>query len=741
MFAARLMALLLCTLCNVVHADDAAVAQPPHRLRIGLVLSGGGARGVAHVGVLKVLDEMRIPIDAIAGTSMGAVIGGLYASGMSANDIEKLTKSLDWQDAFQDSPSRRALGFRRKQDDSNFLVRYAMGISSEGFKMPMGLVQGQKLTQILRDATVGVAGIKNFDHLPIAFRAVATDLETGDGVILKSGDLVTAMRASMSAPGVFEPVDVNGHLLVDGGLYNNLPVDIARQMNVDVLIVVDVTFPLYPRKELTSPLTASNQAISILIRRRTDEQLASLGPHDILIDPNLGSMSAIEFGRAVQAMYRGEEAARAMHDKLASLSVSKEDYAAYLAARAAKHNGNPVVSFVSTDAASQRYEKIVSSLTSNLKGKTLDFKALNEDLARIYALDLFESVDYNVVKQGDATGLDFHLKRKSWGPNYVRVGINLEDDFAGNTRYNLAARLIMTELNPLGAEWLNDFQIGDHPRILTEFYQPLSVRNRYFVAPRFEFGTRSLQVVDGNNKLVAEYRVRATQGNFDFGKEFSDWGEIRAGLFRGKGTSYVNIGDPTLPTQHYDLGGYFTRFSYDTLDSVYFPRRGTQWTVELDANRTGMGADRSLNKLSAQWQVANSFGRHIVVLSVAAGSTLSAPSPTPDYFNYFTLGGFLNLSGVTTDSLSGPHFGLARLVYYRQIGHGGSGVLELPAYAGLSFEVGNVWNSRKDASFDSLRHDASLFFGADTPLGPLYLAAGYDDRHRSAFYLFLGRSF
>lgn len=714
-----------------------SVADQVHRPRIGLVLSGGGARGTAHVGVLKVLDEMHIPIDAVAGTSMGAVVGGLYASGMSAKQIEKLTLSLDWQDAFRDRPPRRTFGYRRKQDDSNFLVHYAMGISMDGFKMPLGLVQGQKLTQVLRNSTVGVANIKDFDQLPIAYRAVATDLETGEGVVLSSGDLVTAMRASMSAPGVFEPVELNGKLLVDGGLYNNLPVDIARQMNVDILIVVDVTFPLYPRAELTSPLAASNQAVSILIRRRTNEQRASLTANDILIDADLGSMSSIEFGRVTQAMNGGEVATRKLRDRLARLSVSEEEYQRYLASREARYNVSPVIDFVTTDESSKRYSKVVSLATNNLPGKPLDFDILNNDVAGLYALDVFESVGYNLVTRDDKTGLDFHLKRKSWGPNYVRVGINLEDDFSGNTRYNIAARLIMTELNALGAEWLTDFQIGDHPRILTEFYQPLNVRDRFFIAPRFEFGTRSLQVLD-NNKHVAEYRVRATRGNLDFGREFADWGEIRAGFFRGKGTSFVNIGDPQLPDEHFNIGGYFGRFSYDTLDSVYFPRQGTQWVVELDADRVGMGADHSLNKLVTQWQTATSFGKHVIVVSAAAGSTLSAVTGPHDYF---TLGGFLNLSGVATDSISGPHYGIARLIYYRQIGRGGTGVLELPAYAGVSFEIGNTWDKRSDASFSSVRHDASLFFGADTPLGPLYIAGGYDDHRQIAFYLFLGRSF
>ncbi len=224
---------------------QAAHAAEGERPRVGLVLSGGGARGAAHVGVLKVLDEMRVPVDAIAGTSMGAVVGGLYASGMTAAEIETLIRSLNWQDAFRDRPPREELGFRRKQDERNFLVRFALGVKETGFVLPPGLVQGQKLEQVLRNAALPVAEVQGFDRLPIPFRAIATDLETGQAVVMDSGDLVTAMRASMSAPGVFSPAQRDGRLLVDGGLVENLPIDTARAMGVDVLIVVDVSFPLY----------------------------------------------------------------------------------------------------------------------------------------------------------------------------------------------------------------------------------------------------------------------------------------------------------------------------------------------------------------------------------------------------------------------------------------------------------------------------------------------------------------
>ena len=289
------------------------------------MLSGGGARGTAHIGVLKVLEQMRVPIDAIAGTSMGAVVGGLYASGLSARDIERIMTSINWQDAFRDKPPREDLTLRRKQEDENFLVNFPLGLRGGRIILPRGLIQGQRLTETLRRLTLPVARISNFDDLPTPFRAVATDLETGEAVVMGSGDLTSAMRASLSAPGVFAPVEREGRLLVDGGIADNVPVDIARAMGVDILIVVDVGFPLLPRRELGNAGVISNQMLAILIRRNAQTQLATLTPRDILIEPALGDASSFDFGKVARVIGVGEAAARVQSGRLAQLAVSEQD--------------------------------------------------------------------------------------------------------------------------------------------------------------------------------------------------------------------------------------------------------------------------------------------------------------------------------------------------------------------------------------------------------------------------------
>ncbi|PZN28315.1 MAG: hypothetical protein DIU71_16190, partial [Proteobacteria bacterium] len=518
----KVLALLVVFTC-------AAAAEAAERPRIGLVLSGGGARGAAHVGVLKVLEEMRVPIDAIAGTSMGAVVGGLYASGLSAAQIEELMSSVNWQDAFRDRPPRAELNYRRKQDDRNFLVRYALGVRRDGFVLPRGLVQGQKLEQLLRSATLPVMDVEDFDDLPIPFRAIATDLETGEPVVMSRGDLVVAMRASMSAPPVFAPTPYDGRLLIDGGLVENLPVETAQQMGVDILIAVDVSFPLYARDQLVSPIEVTNQAFAIMIRGRTLEQRRKLGPADVLIEPPLGRLTAVDFARVPQALEAGEEGAYAVSAQLATLSLDQTAYDAYLARREARAvERSPLIEFVRVDAASSEYERLVTAKMRDLIDMPLDEEVIGRKLSELYALDLFESIDYRLVTEEGRSGLELHLRRKSWGPNYIRVGLNLEDDFEGNSRYNAALRFISTEINDLGGEWLTDLQIGDNPRLFSEFYQPLSLSHRYFVAPKLEFEEHSVFLREEEDR-IAEYRVREYEAGLDIGREISDWGEVRLG--------------------------------------------------------------------------------------------------------------------------------------------------------------------------------------------------------------------
>jgi NTE family protein len=716
-----------------------AVATQGNRPRIGLVLSGGGARGVAHIGVLKVIDDLRIPIDAIAGTSMGAVVGGLYASGLSAREIEAIVTSLNWQDAFRDTPPRRDLTFRRKLEDQNFLVKFPLGLRAGRFQLPKGLIQGQKLNQALRRLTLPVAGIEAFDDLPIRFRAVATDLETGDAVIMSHGDLTSAMRASLSAPGVFSPVEREGRLLVDGGLSENLPADVVRAMNVDVLIVVDVGAPLADRSRLTSVPAISNQMLAILISRDSKRQRALLGADDVIIDPPLADASSFDFGNVKRVINAGEKAARESQSRLSVFSVDAATFGQYVARKDAARGKLPRIEFVKVAQGSEEYAEPLRRIFKDVVGKPLDPEHLAERVTGYYGRGNLEALDYELVtdEQG-REGLSLQARRNSWGPNYVRFGLNLQDDFAGNSSYNAAARFVLSEFTKPGGEWVWDVQIGETSRLASELYLPLWLGSPYFVSPHVQFGARNVDVIDEQTR-VAQYRVRSFDYGIDAGREFGNWGEVRAGILRSQGRSRVRIGDPTLVTGKFDVETTFARLAYDELDDVNFPRHGTlasvEWRSEDPKNEIGDSSDQ----LIFDWLSARSFGRNTAVIWSSYGTTLNEDET--DVRQLFPLGGFLNLSGLKSQSLSGTHYGIARFMFYRQIGRGGPGFLDVPAYLGFSLEAGNVWDHRDDISFGSARKDASLFLGFDTLLGPVYVATGFEEGGPNALYLFLGRTF
>jgi NTE family protein len=729
-------------LCPPARAEAGAEASPAVRPRVCLVLSGGGSRGIAHIGVLKALEDLKVPVDCIAGTSMGAVVGGLYASGMSAAQIEETMRSVDWQEAFRDAPPRRDLAYRRKQDDRNFLVRLPLGLKHGHLLLPKGFIQGQKLQETLRQLTLPFSNNTDFDQLPTPFRAVATDLVTGKAALLDQGDLAIAMRASISAPGVFAPVESQGQLLVDGGLAENLPIDVARSMHADILIVSDVSFPLQSREALDSALSISNQMLAILVRKDADRQRSSLGPQDILIEPVLGAASSTNFSVASSSIAAGENAARAALAKLDALRVGEAAYGEYLARRASREPGLPPLKFVRVDERSKRYEKTILAQMQPLVGKPLDLQAVGDDITELYGLGLFETLDYSLVRGGgeEDTGLEVRARRKSWGPNYVRFGLNLEDDFQGNSHYNAAARFIVTEINDLGAEFLADAQVGSDPKLAGEYYQPLNAARRWFVAPSARVEARDLPVYVGNAE-VADFRDREAEVDLDLGRNIGTWGEVRVGLHRINGATRVRLGDPGLVEPKYNFGEYFFKFSYDRLDDLHFPRTGQTFSLQWDANRTDLGADVASDKVTADYLWAHSTGRNTLLWWSSAGTTLDGSLAATALPSFYSLGGFFNLSGLAPSSLYGPNFAITRTIYFRRISRGGEGFFEFPAYIGMSLEFGNTWQHRGDMSFGSARKDGSLFLAFDTYLGPVYLGSGYDTRGHSAYYLFLGRTF
>lgn len=728
------VASLLLVQVQVVVAQDAADNQESAtRLRVGLVLGGGGARGAAHIGVLKELERLHVPIDAIVGTSMGAIIGGLYASGMSAGELERLVGSLDWAAALSDEADRNDLSFRRKQDDSLAPIDLELGMRGTELVLPKGAIQGHKLDLLLRELTLNVSHIHDFDKLPIPFRAIASDIERAEMWVMEKGDLAQSIRASMSVPGILAPVRIDGRLLVDGGLVGNLAVNVMQAMNVDIIIAVNVEFPLYEPDELDSALTIAEQMLTILIRKETLRQIERLGEQDILIHPELGTFASTNFDDILDTIDPGEAAAHAEEAKLGALSVDEATWQAYLAHRTRPVAPATQLAFVRVTHDGELAPEVLASKINVEAGDPIDHTLLAHNADRLFGLGLYEKVSYELLEEAGGTGVEFHARSKSWGPNFLQFGLSLEDDFEGSTGVNLEARMTRAGINRLGAEWRNDLRVGTDVRLFSEFYQPLSFDSRLFVAPHITLEQSNINAFLANS-TIARLRLSEAEAGVDFGRELGRVGEFRVGVFRGLGEARVKVGDPAIPNRDFQSGGAFARLRIDTVDNPRFPRRGLYGDVKWLLSRPGFGSDLDFDTIEGEVTQTWSRGKNSLALGLNYATTLESEDAFQDYF---PLGGFLRMSGLERGEIAGPHAALAKLVYYRRVGNK-TGITDTPIYLGLSAEAGNVWRTRSEMSFDSMIVNGSLFAGFDTFLGPVYIAAGFSEHGQSNFYLFIG---
>jgi len=731
------------TLCVVMLILGLAVAgilsslsyavEQPKRPRIGLVLGGGGAKGAAHIGVLKLLEELRVPIDYIGGTSMGALVASMYASGMSPEEIERAVLALDWDDLFTDSPPRSEIDFWRKREDFTILSALELGIKDGKVRAPRGVIAGQKIGLLFETILMPVSNITDFDKLPTPYRAVASDLETGDTVVLKGGRLADAARASMSVPGVFPPVEVNGRYLADGGIVRNLPVDVVREMGADIIIAVDVGQNLPSREELGSPMAIMNQMVDIMIKENVKAQIDQLEKKDIFIRPDLGTVSSGDFKRGEEAIARGLKAAREKETELRRLSVSEQEYAPYRA----KHQRKPPTSIrvgtVEVEGLNRVSPETVKNKLKIKPGEEISIEELKHQIGIVYGMEDFERVALEAKRRDDVYDMKIQTQEKSWGPNYLRWGISLSSSSTGDRYYDILFDYTMRWLNRMGAEWKNQFQIGSTPYFLSEFYQPLESSRSFFVAPRVAWKQQYVNLYQGND-IIAEFRDREATAGADFGIDLKQYGEIRLGYEGGKEQQALYKGTPGPPRQDFDLSAFVGHVRIDQLDNVNFPHSGYAGRIYYYDSMPGLGADGRYQKIDVELEKAFTYRSYTVLASARFGSNINSAIP---FYDEFTLGGFLQLSGYQLDQLRGQQVGLGRLRAYWRASQSLLGSF----YTGISLEAGNVWTEGQNAAFNTLLKAGSVFIGYDTVLGPLYLAVGDAERGTTTFYFSLGRQF
>lgn len=711
----------------------AQAAPEASRPKVCLVLSGGGARGAAHVGVLKVLEELRVPIDCIAGTSMGSIVGAAYASGMPVADMEAVLGTLSTRLLFKDLPPREERAMRLKRDDATILAPAEIGVRGGDLRLPRGLVSGVQLESVLRRLS-RTHGFVQFDRLPIPFRAVATDLVTGKPVVLSDGELAVAMRASMSVPGAVEPVRLDGKMLVDGGLTNNLPVDVARAMGADVVIAVNLGTPLLRPEGLNSVVGVTAQMVNILTEQNVQASLASLKPTDILVLPRLDDFSAADFDHLGETVPIGEASARLQADLLAKYAVSPAAYAAWKEKREARLMQAEVTPDEIRFSPMARVNPDTARAALQTRaGEPIDQETLDRDLQRLYGSGNFEHVSYQLLEEPGRRILNVDAVEKSWGPNYLRGGLGLSSDFKGDAFFNLLVSYRKTWLNRLGGEWRSDVQVGQTNRLYTEFYQPLEMRQRYFIVPSVEYERRTIDVFSRDQR-IARFDAKVARVNLETGLQ-SRYGELRLGLSRADIRTELDTGPPEFDQQtRSDYTAVTLRGLADQVDNTNFPRAGYGLTMEVLAARTGLGSDSNFTRAEASGVYVKSFGEHTFQLGFKLGRGLGG-DPLPGV-GQFQWGGMLQQSGYPTGALVGEDLRFGRLVYYNRLHRW---ALLDGLYGGGSLEIGQMNKPFIAGNEQGTLKSFALLLGLDTPIGPLYLSWGKANHGYTSWYLFLGR--
>ena len=727
--------------CAVAQTPKAAPRAPEAPPTLGLVLSGGGARGLAHIGVLKVLERERIPVVAVAGTSMGAIVGGLYATGMSPAELETALLALDWAEVFARRVDRPHLPLRQKEEDYNFSGALEMGVRDGELRAPQGTVSSRGLEVMLRRLTLPVRHIDQFADLPTPFRAVATDMESGEVRVLTQGDLAQAMRASMSVPALFAPIEWGDRLLGDGGLVNNLPVDVARAMGAQRVIAVNVGTPLSPRKSLTSLVGVTSQMVNILTEQNVKRSLASLWDDDLLITPDLSAFGSADFEQAAAIVRAGELAAEAALPRLRAMAVSAPVYAAWQAQRLNMNLPPPRLVGIRFEGSTlTRGERYQAQLTSQV-GDPFDSDKAARDARLLAASGDYARVDFRLEPSPVGDILVFELEDKPWGPNYLRVGLDLSTDMAGNSHFNLRLSHNRHWLNRLGGEWRNQLTLGRTPRLFSELYQPLTHRagtpSDWFVSAWGEALNRPQSLFDPDGNELAQLRRRSLTTGLDVGQPWGRHGELRLGLWQQDWRWQAGLAPSTLDPTEFGItqriSGLRGLAQVDVLDDANFPRRGWRGRASVFWGEQ-RSTDAQVIRLEVDTSRAQSWRQHTLNLQFRAAAARQGRELLG---GTYTLGGFGQLSGLRKDQLSGNALLLGRVSWYLSLTD--APVFTRGWFLGGSLEAGNTWLDARQLSFKGLRWAGSAFVGADTGVGPLYLAVGSAQRGGTALYVFIGR--
>lgn len=719
-------------------SDDEAPQAGRQRPRIGVAFGGGSARGLAHVGVVRWFEEHRIPIDLIAGTSMGGLIGGAIASGMSSDELTAVLEQVNWDEMFGFSPFRYK-NVRRKEDARAYPSRIELGIK-RGVTLPIALNSGQQVDFLLARIAGPYGTVASFDVLPTPFRAIAVDLVTAQQVVLDDGSLASALRATMSLPGIFPPVERDDQVLVDGGAMNNVPADVVRGMGADVVIAVNVGFMGDTRTVSRSLLGLMGETVDVMMQAATR---ASLKSADLFINPRLEGFGSLDWRRSRELADQGYQAAEAMKDKLMPLAVSDGEWAAYLEARSARRKSTwPAPKFVSVvGAASSDQARIEAALAPLVGEKTLDVSALEARLETFAGLDRYETVGWQLDERDGTPGLRVDARPKAHAPPFLMLGLSLQNTTSDDFAFQLAARYLTFDPVGSGSELRVDGAAGAGASIGAQLYRPFG-RTPFFLSGTAGARRETLNFIR-DDIVVARYNEDRAMVGLDVGMNLGRDSDLRFGIVAGTVNAGVEAGNPDLPA----LDGGETRWKfawrYDGQDGPVAPSSGVRTVATLDhileapdlpsefaSPRSNDGITQAEIRSSIFWTVQS---RDRLFMAGGAGTTWGHPLATEQ----FDLGAPLRLGAYNAGELRGDHYGVLTAGYLRAIGR-------LPDFLGSSIYLGG-WlengSAFDDISSANLRTNVSVGALADTLVGPAIIGSSFDFNGAWRYYIGIGRLF
>jgi NTE family protein len=723
------LALSLCLAAAVpAHAAEPA---PGARPKVGLVLGGGGARGAAHIGVLEVLEQLRVPVDCVAGTSMGALVAGAWAAGLSPAQMREELGKANWGDIFEDNTDYADLNYRNKRLSQRFLPGSETGIKDGSAVGQPGVVAGQKIKLFFNSLVRAHTGEPQIEKLPLPVSIVATDIGTGERVVFRDGSLTLAMRASMSVPGLMSPLEYRARKLVDGGLVDNVPIrEVRDRCGAQVVIAVNVGSPPLAPEQVSGLLSITAQMIALLTEQNVSTSLATLKPTDIYIKPALGNITAGDFGLYAEAAATGRKAAEAVAPALAALAVSEAQYAAWRRGVAVHERAIPRVDEIQIAGMLRTNPVVVQRYLEQRTGAPLDTVALDRDLLRAYGDGHYERVDYSVyTTQRGRNVLTITPVEKSWGPDYLRLGVRFDSNLSQGSNYLLRAGYQKTWLNDLGGEFLGAVEVGSSTGFGLEWMQPVTPDQRYFVDAAVEY-RRDRTDYFLRKQRVSEYRTGRTMLDLSMGMNLRQLGQLRLGWRETRVKHTLDTGvDIFAALDERGSGGWLVSMDLDRLDRLYFPRQG--WAAQA----SWRGSDRShYSKLSLEARAALPLGNFVLGSRLA---WVGSPRGQLPLFEAAKLGGFLNLTGFANGQLLGDNVSYGHVRAERIIGRlpvGLRGDMRL----GLALEGGRVERPYAPQDRNGWLQSVAVYLGGETPMGPVYVGMGRASGGAVNAYFFVG---